>query len=178
MEIESLFGGTRWEMIQLLSKGPMSPNELASSLGTSAANVSQQLRLVELGSIVKSERARMAGKARVEYTIASDVAYLIFASNGHAEKKMLEEDLYHTYMVRSFLADRRFHERLGKAYWKIAPHADLIAAVGFDAQKQELIILGSGLPRIEGDKDLSIVIAEESKKKVFPLFDPEGRFRR
>ena len=55
MEIESLFSSTRWEILELLSKEKLSPIELSLKINTTSANISQQLRLLELAGLVKSE---------------------------------------------------------------------------------------------------------------------------
>ena len=65
--------------------------ELASSLNTTSANISQQLRLLELGGLVKSEKTSNVdkGKPRVIYSLAGDNAYLIYAGQDFANKKLV-----------------------------------------------------------------------------------------
>ena len=68
--------------------------ELASALNTTSANISQQLRLLELASLVKSEKTSNVdkGKPRVIYSLAGESAYLIYTGQNFAEKKLVSFD--------------------------------------------------------------------------------------
>ena len=56
MELEGLFSGTKWDILRLIAKEPRNPLELARVLGTSIANISQQLRLLEAAGLVRKEK--------------------------------------------------------------------------------------------------------------------------
>lgn len=108
--------------------------ELAASMKTTSANISQQLRLLELGGLVKSEKTSNSdkGKPRVVYTLSSDSAYLILTMPGFAEKKMLTLSTYHKFMMRAwFLENTEHHQLAGEAYEILSDglaSIDLIAA--------------------------------------------------
>ena len=89
MEIESLFSSTRWEIIKALARDKLSPMELAVKTKTTSANISQQLRLLELAGLVRSEKTSNVerGKPRVVYMLAGDMAFLILSSPNFASKK-------------------------------------------------------------------------------------------
>ncbi len=133
MEIESLFSSTRWEILRELSQKSLSPMELASALNTTSANISQQLRLLELGGLVKSEKTSNVdrGKPRVIYSLAGENAYLIYAGLNFAEKKMLSLTGYHKFMMKSwFLENEEHHRLMPVVYESLQPHLKKITAVG------------------------------------------------
>ncbi|MFH0875174.1 MAG: ArsR family transcriptional regulator [archaeon] len=165
MDIETLFSGTRWEIITLLSKQPLSPNEIAQELNTTPANISQQLRLLELGNLIKSEKTKNSekGKPRIVYSLASDLSYLILASDNFAQKKLLHVMPYHNFMLNSwFIDDIETHETLGKLYFRIEPYLKEILAVFAIQSRKELEVLIV----CENQKILSKTLSDEKKVKL------------
>ncbi len=94
MGLERLFSETKWDMIILLAEKERSPLELAEQLETSLANVSQQLRLLELSGLVTKRRTGEAarGKPRVIFSIKKDCAFIVMMSRGNAKKQLVELD--------------------------------------------------------------------------------------
>ena len=92
MDIATLLTGTKWEIIELLAKQPLSPSELAGKLNTTIANISQQLRLLQTAGLVKREKTSTAkpGKPRVLFSIADDYCLITFFSEGFAKKKLVK----------------------------------------------------------------------------------------
>jgi predicted transcriptional regulator len=90
MEQETLFTASKWEILKLLESGPLSPIELASLSRTSVANVSQQLRLLEIAGLVTSERVpnRDKGQPRILYSIAGNSCYMISTENKFVDKHL------------------------------------------------------------------------------------------
>jgi predicted transcriptional regulator len=161
MDIESLFSSTRWDIIKVLSKERMSPNELASELKTTPANVSQQLRLLELAGLVKSEKTKNVdkGKPRIIYSLASEISYMMLATENFADKKLLHLTTYHKYLIRTFYIDNlEFHQVLGKLFFKLEPFLSQISAIAANASKREL----------------EVFIISESPKSIQKI-DPEDK---
>jgi len=92
MELEGLFSGTKWDILRLIAKEPRNPLELARVLGTSIANISQQLRLLEAAGLVRKEKVsnRERGKPRTRYFISRDMLYVVVLSRALQEKGMVE----------------------------------------------------------------------------------------
>jgi DNA-binding MarR family transcriptional regulator len=67
VDIQDLVTGIRWELLQMIVAAPATGAELARALSTTPANVSQHLKLLELGGLVSKERAN--GKA-MHYRLA------------------------------------------------------------------------------------------------------------
>ena len=47
MDLETLLTSTKWDILEMIAKKPMSPIELSKILNTTIANISQQLRLLQ-----------------------------------------------------------------------------------------------------------------------------------
>lgn len=71
MDSQELVTGVRWELLQRIASQPASGSDLALFLGTSAANVSQHLKLLELAGLVAKERVN--GRT-VHYRLNQEVA--------------------------------------------------------------------------------------------------------
>ncbi len=98
MVVEHLLTGSRWEILQELARKPQSTSHLAKALKTTSANVSQQLKQLEIAGIIARKRAQ--GK-RVHYTysIAKDVLHYIHVSPQIATKKSFTTDPLRTFIA-------------------------------------------------------------------------------
>lgn len=87
-----MFTTSKWDLLQALSDGEASPLELAKKSRTSLANISQQLRLLELAGFVKSRRIsnRDKGKPRVVYSLTDDFAFIVVAASRFVEKRFIK----------------------------------------------------------------------------------------
>jgi len=92
MDLETLLTGTKWEIIEHLSKKPLSPSELAERLNTTIANISQQLRLLQTAGLIKKKRTGSGkpGKPRMLFSLAEDYAFITIFSKGYAKKKLIK----------------------------------------------------------------------------------------
>ncbi|MEK6968655.1 MAG: ArsR family transcriptional regulator [Nanoarchaeota archaeon] len=129
MEYEPLLTGTRWQILELLSEKRQSPLEISIRIKTTLANVSQQLRLLEVAGLVKTEKLRQRdkGKPRILYSIADDFGYIVLAAPGSARKSLLS---------------LTFHQKLTLSLWHVAP-SDLHGPAGafltkFDEYSQRI----------------------------------------
>lgn len=89
MSVEQLLTGSRWQLLQALAKRPQSTSELAKGLGTSQANVSQQLKHLELANIISRRRAPKRKRVHYVYELPDNFTYLVRLAPGLAEKKTL-----------------------------------------------------------------------------------------
>lgn len=92
MEQSTLFTTSKWDLLQVLSTGEASPIELAAKAHTSLANISQQLRLLELAGFVRSHRIpnRDKGKPRIVYSLTDEFAFIVVAAANFVEKKFIK----------------------------------------------------------------------------------------
>src|SRR3990172_2029627 len=94
MDIESIFFDSKWSILTELSHAPMSPSELAQKTGTSLANISTQLRLLEALDFIEKERLTNTakGKPRKLYSLKKEFAYLVLGTRSAIGKKMIKLD--------------------------------------------------------------------------------------
>ncbi len=94
MDVGLLFSGTKWNIIEQIAQAPKSPFELAQSLGTSIANISIQLRLLEMGNVVTKQRISnaKAGKPRILYSLKQDFLFVTSASKTSQLKSEISLD--------------------------------------------------------------------------------------
>jgi DNA-binding transcriptional ArsR family regulator len=134
MEHETLFTATKWDILKLLESDAKSPLELAKALHSSLANVSQQLRLLEMAGLVTSRRIsnRDKDKPRILYSLAGNLSYVIATSDRFVDKKVVPLSEHNKVILRIwFLDDANVRYALEKAFWQIEPHLAQISALSF-----------------------------------------------
>lgn len=144
MEQETLFTASKWEILKLLAEESLSPIELAAKSNTSVANVSQQLRLLEMAGLVKSERIsnRDKGQPRILYSLAGNHSFLIATSNDFVEKKLFQLSHYNKVILKIWFYHRpELHYFLEKAFWNVEEHLKRIDAIAFDEENPLNILL-------------------------------------
>lgn len=98
----TLFSNSKWKIIQILSAKPSSPLQIAKRLGTSIANVSQQLRILEAYKLVRKERTSNtgAGKPRTIYRLTRPQAFIAMSSPSQTSKSLIPLDLSDELQIR------------------------------------------------------------------------------
>ncbi|MFH1505727.1 MAG: ArsR family transcriptional regulator [archaeon] len=142
MEQETLFTGSKWNILQALSRGKRSPFELAEESKTSVANISQQLRLLEIAGLIKSERIpnREKGQPRVLYSLAKECSFLIAIASGLVEKQFFDLSLANKLVLKIWFfpeASQRYY--LEKGFWQFEEHLDKIDSLLVDLQHYDKI---------------------------------------
>ncbi len=80
MEFLNFLTGSKYKIIVELTKKPQSASDIAKTLKTSIANISQQLKLLEAYGIIKKEREEPSagpGKPKIFYEIKKEQTYII-----------------------------------------------------------------------------------------------------
>lgn len=105
MGLETLLTGTKWEIIELLSKESLSPLEISERLDTTIANISQQLRLLQTAGLVNKKRTGSGrpGKPRMLFSLSDDYAFVMVFSDGYAKKKLIHIDKKQKEVLRKFI---------------------------------------------------------------------------
>jgi DNA-binding transcriptional regulator GbsR (MarR family) len=168
MEQETLFTASKWEILKLLESTPLSPIELASLSRTSVANVSQQLRLLEMAGLVTSTRVpnRERGQPRILYRLAGDSCYFISTSTNFVNKKQRAMSIHNKIILRIWLsADKQEHYFLEKGFWQIDQYLPKLQALGVTAS---------------GDTITFSLVTEQSLGEMSPvtLTGPDGSSRK
>jgi predicted transcriptional regulator len=180
MDQETLFTTSKWEILKSLSKGQKSPLELARETKTSIANISQQLRMLELANIVKSERVgnRERGEPRILYSLIGPLSYLISVSPDFVDKKQMMLTPYHeTTMKIWFMKDESSHYYLQKLFWEIEPKLDKIESIIVKSEyskiKVTIVSEDSELKKEIKSKDVK-KSKNESKRIEISIFSKSG----
>jgi len=122
MEQETLFTASKWDILKILSSGSKSPFQLAKMSSTSVANISQQLRLLEMAGLVQSKRIsnRDKGQPRLLYSLVGNQSFLIASAKDFVDKKLLKLSEYNKVILKIwFLDNPKLHYYLEKAFWHI-----------------------------------------------------------
>ena len=125
LDTETLFTATKWEILKLLESKPHAPIEIAKELGSSLANISQQLRLLEMAGLVQSKRVpnRDKGQPRVLYSMAGNLSYMIATTDNFVDKKVVKLSERNKSVLRIwFLEEDELRYALEKAFWQIEEH--------------------------------------------------------
>lgn len=177
MEFEPLLSATRWEILRLLAEKRHSPLELSTRIKTTIANISQQLRLLEVAGLVKTERLhqRDKGKPRLLYSLASDFGYLVLLASPMANKKLLPLSRNQCIIMRIwFLDDPRLHDVIESFFWKIEPFFDKITAFFIDIHSREIYVVTDAKElKMRYDKtklnsELTVKVLSQAELKKLP----------
>lgn len=144
MDHETLFTATKWDILKLLERGPQSPIEMSKALGSGIANVSQQLRLLEMAGLVKTRRVsnRDKDKPRVLYSLAGNLSYLIATTDKFVDKKVLSLSERNKIILHIwFLDDANVRYALEKAFWQIEPELEKIERLTFAGVEKGVPVL-------------------------------------
>jgi predicted transcriptional regulator len=161
MEQETLFTSSKWDILKCLEAGKKSPLDLAKETNTSVANISQQLRLLELAGFVKSERIsnRDKGLPRILYSVADNHSYIVASTPGFVDKKFLKLQEYQKCTLRIWFLDnpnlQRYVERF---FWTIEKHLEKIDVIAMDAKDFSNVKVNvlTNNPDVKKLKDISI----------------------
>ena len=138
MDQESLYTASKWEVLKLLERGSLTPLEISRGSGNSLANVSQQLRLLEMAGLVKSERVTASDRGRLLYSLASDTAFVIATTGDFVGKRRLAfSPAQHVVLKIWFLDDDRQRQYAEKAFWRLEEHLPRIAALYLDTAHKD-----------------------------------------
>lgn len=171
MDQETLYTSSKWEMLKVLSKGQKSPIELAKETKTSIANISQQLRMLELANIVKSVRVgnRERGEPRQLYSLVGPSSFLIATTPNFTEKKQLTLSTYHQITLKIwFLKDESSHYYLEKFFWEIEQKLEKIDSIIVKNEygKIKVLILSDDLDVKKEIKTKEIKKSKNESKKI------------
>jgi hypothetical protein len=110
-EFSDEIAGSKWQILKILSKSPQTPKQLAEKLGTTIANMSQQLKLLEAYGYLKKARAdrgpnsRKGKDLRVLYTLVKGKTWLTSVGPGNVKRKELKLTPDTSLMINLLLSD-------------------------------------------------------------------------
>jgi predicted transcriptional regulator len=144
MELEPLISGSKWTILELLSEKPCSPTELAEKTSTSLANISQQLRLLEITGIVKKEKqqSREKGKPHMLYSLNQEYGYVVSMCNQFSKKRLIPVTEYHKAVLKIWcLTDVSAHKAIDKFYLDIEKYLAHISLLATTADSKKIVVV-------------------------------------
>ena len=165
MELETMFTEQKWNILKCLSEEKYSPLQLSEKLDTSMANISQQLKLLEVVNLVKKEkiRNRDKGKPRTLFSLRGDYAYLISTMRKFTNKRLLKVTDHHKAILRIwFLENKELHHSLESLYWKLEPYLENIDIIALNENTNQLFLATGKVKEVE-----KIAKSAEMDVKIF-----------
>lgn len=167
MEQETLFTASKWDILKILSSGSKSPIQLAKMSNTSVANISQQLRLLEMAGLVQSKRIsnRDKGQPRLLYSLVGNHSFLIASTQDFVDKKLFRVSEYNKVILKIwFLDNPKLHYYLEKAFWHIEENL----------RENDALLFETG-----NSNDISLIIISDNPElkrilKKISIKSPEG----
>lgn len=174
MEQETLFTASKWDILKMLANGSKSPLQLAKLSNTSVANISQQLRLLEMAGLVQSKRIsnRDKGQPRQLYSLVGNHSFLISSSADFVDKKLLKLSDYNKVILKIwFLENASLHYFIEKAFWHIEDKMSEISAIYFDTKSADtnnllLYVISENVSLKKILKDLTLKNLDGRQKNV------------
>jgi len=166
MEQETLYTSSKWDILKALELGSKSPIDLAKDANTSLANVSQQLRLLELAGIVKSERIpnRDKGQPRILYSLSGNNSYLLITSPNFVDKRSILLQQHQVELMKIwFCDDTSLHYYMEKFYWANEEKISGLKLLAFDYNDSQNI-------KVLVNEDF----AEKKSQKEMKIAGPQG----
>lgn len=178
MDFNDLITSSKWDILELLSKKPASPTELAEKIKTTVSYVSQQLKILEAAGIVFKKKTKNSnkGQPRSLFSISKEFFYLFIVSNGYSNKRLLNLNEQQKIILKIWLyEDSNLHYPLEKIFRFLEDK--LTSLAGFfiiKGKKTRVLILSDSkfiksrlLPlskEFADVLDLSVCSVEESSK--------------
>jgi len=173
MEIEPLISGSKWTIFELLSERSHSPTELAERTKTSLANISQQLRLLEIAGLIKKEKqkGRQKGKPHMLFSLNEDYAYVVSMFKGFSRKKLFPVDDYHKIILKIWCtSDAKMHKAIEKFYLDAERHLDNISTIAISPDSKKIFVAVKSkdfekkIKEIKTELEVETVVEKESAK--------------
>lgn len=169
--------GIKWEILQELSKKPSSPRQLGDILGTTIANISQQLKLLEAYGYLKSKRvdkgkgSRKKSNSRIIYSIIRSQTIITQIQPNLVVKEEIKQSHLHNYLIRTMLIDtKEASELLIKFYidyQDIIDEIDALFYIKTDGNEVHLLVITENLEKFRGKHSHIDVWKEKPGKIVF-----------
>lgn len=143
MRVNYLFSGSKWAILESLAKQAQSTSELAKELKTSQANISQQLKQLELAGLIKRRRAQQSNKHYL-YSIDKPYTHVVHVGPGIAQQQTRTASPY-----QNLLSALYTHKHASALITAIFGNPDLFShanAIGILRRKQpEILVLAENV---------------------------------
>ena len=120
MDIDLLTSKAKWAVLEIIAKKEASPLEIARQLKTSVANISTQLRYLELAGIVKKRRIlnAQANMPRIMYSLNKNLFLAMAVGDKFHTRRLIDLDLDKEMLLRFWQLPKSLHGPLLHLYVK------------------------------------------------------------
>ncbi|NOZ80369.1 MAG: hypothetical protein GXP63_01740 [DPANN group archaeon] len=154
MELETLFTTSKWEILGKISQRPASPLQLSAQLSTTIANISQQIRLLDVAGLLDKKKisTRESGKPRTLFSVKDDFSYLILVSAEGAKKGLIKVSRSKRLIMNAWLSKEQETESIAyRVHEQLADQLGSVSAVVHHRKKRELIIVSDSQKELARD---------------------------
>lgn len=169
MELETLFTTSKWDILGKISRTPLSPLQLSNQLSTTIANISQQMRLLDVAGLLDKEKisTRESGKPRTLFSVKNDFSYLILVSAEGAKKGLIEVGPGKRLIMRAWLTKDKVLESIAfRIHEQLGDQLDMVTGIVRNRQRKELIIASDEHKSLSKAEDRLIKELDELGTKV------------
>ncbi|HLC78298.1 MAG TPA: winged helix-turn-helix domain-containing protein [Candidatus Nanoarchaeia archaeon] len=179
MRFDSFLGSPRWEILQILSKEPSSPIELAKELKTTVAYMSQQLKLLDAAGLVVRTKtgASLKGKPRTSFQISDELIYIASLTKDLSEKKLIKAYSHHKAILNIWnLEDASLHASFVRLYAELETHLSDLEAIFLDTSiiSPKIIVVTESKKL----KDKIDSFLKQFSRKIDCIFTPKSNLKK
>ncbi|MBC8495869.1 winged helix-turn-helix transcriptional regulator [archaeon] len=172
MDHGELLTESKWRIIKELANQNQTPTDLAKKAGTSLANVSQQLRLLEAYGLVKREgkvNNNVPGKPKTTFSLGKEVIHITFVSEHLSTKKDLDLDFIQKAIINLWLSVKKdevyFLEKFFVLNEELIKKCHTIAVVKSETEQIDLMLITPHVQEIRDKYSNAKITNIEGKTK-------------
>lgn len=154
--------GTKWNILEIISTKPSYPKKIADELGTTIANISQQLKLLEAYGYVKSQRvdkgvgSRKKRKSRILYQLNKNQLAITSINPFNIKKQEIKQNSLNTYLANILLYDLKNEAEVllyfYTNYQNLFDMVDAFFLLKTDSEEVHLLVITEKLEEFRGEK--------------------------
>lgn len=173
---ENELAGSKWQILQALSTSSLSPKQMADKLGTTIANVSQQLRLLEAKGYLKKERtdkgkgARKEKDVRVSYSLVKNRIFLTSIHPLSVERKEIrtnqDNSFYTNVLIQEFKLETNYLFKFYLDHEALFKYIDALFYLKMEGDEINLIVLTEDVSHFRGQKSILDVVVAGKKASI------------
>jgi hypothetical protein len=153
MDFDLFLTSPRWDILEIISKRPSSPIEIAEQLNTTVSYVSQQLKLLDAAGLITKEKTGAAekGKPRSIFGLSNEFLYLSILTTGFSQKKLLNITQYHKVLLKIwFYCDPSLHHSFGKLFFKLDESINEVSSIYLETSFSPKLIVVTDSKKLKG----------------------------
>jgi len=158
---ESEISGAKWEILETVAKEPISPKGLAKILGSTQANMSQQLKLLEAYGYVKKKRvdkgpgSRKKNDSRIVYSLSKNLISVTKIHPLNIKKEEIRLTPLNQFLANIMLCDiKEGSEELLELYITrkdLFKDIDVLFYLRTESKEIHLLVVTENLDKFRGD---------------------------